>query len=352
LDINDNNIFRQSDISDLNKGEIKKIEKLSGSINIDDSQGVLEYGLGAQRKLADFANSVLSLMRSTKTGDIEYPLSELLSNVKSFDISDIKMKKSQSYGKFVKKARKVLLGYQKIDRQIYSIEVKLEEARNQLLRDIVLLGKMFDKNLEHKKILENYIYGAEKYLEALNTDEIDKEKANAEKQQDIKSASKISDLASRINRFEKRIHDLKLSRMVSIQMAPQIKLIHNTNQMLMEKIQTSLLATIPLWRNQMVIAVALMKQKSALKMQSEFVDKANRALEENSENLKQNTDYIEEKTKSGIEEIEKLKETSKNLISIIDECRQVLILGERQIETSKEELELISKDMDIKNIKK
>jgi len=316
--------------STLNKTEKEDIEKLSEKIDIEDSQSILEFGLGAQTELSDFASSVLAQMRSTKTGDIEYPLERLLMNVQSVDIGDIMTDTKHSYKKYIKKARKVLLGYQKIDRQIYSIEVQLESARNQLLRDIVLLDKMKEKNEEHKKNLEIHIIAGDMYL--------NKNSRNI-------SGNPIDGRTAKITRLEKRIHNLKLSRMISLQMTPQIELVQNTNKTLMEKIQTSLLSTIPLWRNQMVIAQALMKQKSALRMQEEFVDRANDILEENADKLKEKTVQIEMGTEAGILDIAKLKDTSKMLIKAIQECQNAIKLGETEIGKAEKEIMNIKKEI-------
>lgn len=327
----------------LRKSDLAFIDKLSKSIDIDDTQSILEYGLLEQRNLADFASSVLAQMRSTKTGDIDFPLSELLLNVKSFDLNDIVISDKSPYKKFLKKAKKVLIGYQKTDRQIYNSEVKLEEARNQLLRDIVLLGKMDDKNKEHKAALEKHIIAAEQHVKNLeNNKNSNKQNINS----DVESINRLRDLANRIKRLEKRIYDLKLSRMMSIQMTPQIQLMQNANQTLVEKIQTSLLTTIPLWRNQMVIAIALLKQKSAMKMQREFIDKANKELNENAKDLNLSIKDAKSSLIGGAEEIEKLKQTSKNLIDIIVECKKTLRNGEESIKEAKSEILKIKKDID------
>lgn len=329
----------------LRESDLAFIDKLSKSIDIKDTQSILEYGLLEQRNLADFASSVLAQMRSTKTGDIDFPLSELLLNVKSFDLNDIKISDKSPYKKFLKKAKKVLMRYQKTDRQIYNSEVKLEEARNQLLRDIVLLGKMEDKNKEHKAALERYIIAAEQHVKNLEKNK--KLKSNKQNvNSDLKSINRLRDLANRIKRLEKRIYDLKLSRMMSIQMIPQIQLMQNANQTLVEKIQTSLLTTIPLWRNQMVIAIALLKQKSAMKMQREFIDKANKELNENAKDLNLSIKDAKSNLTSGAEEIEKLKQTSKNLIDIIVECQKTLRNGEESIKKVRSEILKIKKDID------
>jgi uncharacterized protein YaaN involved in tellurite resistance len=235
--------------------------------------------------------------------------------------------------------------YEKLSVQIEKITNELDKSRNQLMRDITLLDNLFEKNYDYLKDLDLYIIAGEQLLAELDKTVIPEFKAKAEKSQDPLDAQKLQDMHQFLSRFEKKLHDLKLSRMVSIQTAPQIRLIQNNNQLLVEKIQTSILNTIPLWKNQVIIAITLFRQKKSLSLQKEVSDTTNELLKKNSEMLKGSSIEIAKESERGIVDIETLQKVNTDLISTIEETLKIQQDGRQKRAQAEEQLKKMESEL-------
>ena len=248
------------------------IGRIAASIDLENAQKVMAYGIRAQQDLADFSAQMLDQLRSIKTGDIEAPLETLLDEVQSVSLSGLDAG-DKNTKRFMKKAKKVLAGYNKADKRIFEMEMRLDAVKGDLTRDVVLLDKLKQKNLKHREVLKTYIVAGEKVLA---------EKAKAAKS----PTASVIDEGSALSILEKRIYDLKLAHTIAMQTDPQISLIQSTNRTLIARIQTSLLSTIPLWRSQMILANTLVKQKTLMNMEKSLAEAADEKLKAGAEALK------------------------------------------------------------------
>lgn len=304
----------------------QEIREIAETLDVTDSQEVLEYGISAQTEISEFADSVLQEVRGKDSGHVGEALGELMAQVKSMDIGSLSSEKKGLFGflgRLSRGARVFLARYQKVEAQIDAITARLEDARIQLLRDITLLDRMFDMNIAYRKDLEKYIAAGELRLASLRDTELPALTEKARQTGDDADVRKASDLAQMIDRFDRRLHDLRLSRAVALQTGPQLRLIQGGDQALVEKIQSSILTTIPLWKNQVVIAVTLLRQKNALEMQRRVTDTTNELLTKNAEMLHENVTGSAREMQRGIVEIETLKKVNAELIATLDECLQI-----------------------------
>lgn len=349
---------KELSINDLTADEKKKVEDLTSQININDSQGIIQYGIGAQSNISNFADSILEQVKAKDAGEVGATLTDLMLTVKKLDVDSLSsesfMSKIPLLGSLVNSTKKFIAQYQSIEHHIEEIIDEMNKARMQLLKDITLLDALYEKNKDYMKELEFYILAGEIKLKELSDKTLPELKAAAAASGDTLDAQKVQDLSQMINRFEKKIHDLKLSRMVSIQSLPQVRLIQNNDQLLVEKIQSSILNTIPLWKNQVVIAISLFRQKKALELQKEVTDTTNDLLQKNSELLKTSSLEIARESEKGIVEIETLKKVHENLITTIDETLKIQAEGKTQraqaeVEIGKLENELKAKLAQVKD---
>ena len=331
--------------------DLAKIEEIKKGFNIDNSDEVIGYGVGAQREISDFSDTILDQVRSKDSGFVGEVLTDLMITVKDIDVDSLSTKGSfmaslPIIGDMMDKAKRFIARYDKLSVQIEKIIEELEKARMNLLKDITLLDNLYEKNLSYLKNLDLYIAAGEDKIEELNTDVLPQYKQKADQTNDPADAQRYHDLAQLINRFEKKLHDLKLSRMISIQTAPQVRLIQNGDQVLVEKIQSSILNTIPLWKNQIVIAITLFRQDKALKLQKEISETTNDLLKKNSEMLKDGTIEVAKESERGIVEIETLKKVNNDLISTIEET--IKIQQEGKTKRQNAEVELIKLESELK----
>lgn len=330
--------------------EGQEIQSIAQSIDVTDSQQVLEYGISAQTDISEFADSVLSEVRAKDTGHAGEALGELLVQIKSMDIDGLSSQKTGLaglFGRLSRSARKFMARYQKVDAQIDAIVDRLEDARSQLLRDIALLDRMFDMNAAYRQDLERFIAAGDLRLIELRESELPAMLEAARRSGGDAEAQKASDFAQMIDRFDRRLHDLRLSRAVALQTGPQLRLIQDGDQALVEKIQSSILTTIPLWKNQVVIAITLLRQKSALEMQRKVTDTTNELLEKNAALLRENVTGAAREMQRGIVELETLKKVNAELIATIGECLEIQAEGRtkrRQAEADLKKLETELRD--------
>lgn len=337
--------------NNLEPAEKAAIDEFISKVDITDTTVVLQYGSTAQNKISKFSDNVLDNVKTKETGEVGDLLTDLVTQIKDFD-SDIPVGEDKGgifgiFNSFKKQVQKLVAKYDKVENNIEKIEKQLENHKLQMLKDINIFDKMYEKNLEYFKELSLYIIAGEKKLEELKNVTLPELQAKAEASGDQIDIQKVNDMSNMINRFEKKIYDLKTTRIISIQMAPQIRMIQNNDTELVEKIQSSLINTIPLWKNQMVIALGLTHAKNALGAQREVTNLTNDMLKKNSELLKQGTIQIAEESEKAIVDIETLQKTNKDVIETLDKVLEIHANGrQKRLEAEKE---LVTIEQELKN---
>lgn len=348
---NDQGVLAIDKLSEEQKNKVLSIKR---GISFTDSQAVVQFGVGAQGKIAEFSDTILSEIRNKDSGFVGNSLSDMLVTIKDIDVGSLGNKSPFAsipiIGNIVDAARKFIIRYEKLSVQIERIVSELEKARMQLLKDITMLDKLYDKNWDYLRELDFYILAGKMAIEELQTKVIPEQQEKAKTSSDAMEAQKLQDLLQFSNRFDKKVHDLLLSRMVSIQTAPQIRLIQNNNQLLVEKIQSSILTTIPLWKSQIVIAISLFRQKKALALQKEVTDTTNDLLLKNSELLKQTSVDIARQSERGIVDIETLKKVNEDLIATIEETLMIQNEGSSKRRAAEDELKKLEQELKAKLI--
>ena len=330
----------------LSNEEKQLIDKINQDITIEDSTSVLQYGMEAQTKIAKFSDNVLEGVKNKSTGEVGNVLTDLVAEIKSFD-SNV----TESNNKFLnffrgtkKQLIKLIAKYNTIENNIDKIEKNLENHRIQMLKDIIIFDEMYEKNLEYFKDISLYIIAGDKKIEELNVQLKElREKATQTKEQ--LDAQKVTDMENMINRFEKKIHDLKMTRIISIQMAPQIRLLQNNESELVEKIQSSLTNTIPLWKNQIVLALGISNSKQALDAQHALSNATNELLQKNSELLKQGSIEIAQESERAIIDIQTLNKTNQNILETLDQVIKIHSDGKQKRLEAEKELIVIEEDL-------
>ncbi len=303
-----------------------RVEELKNSINLMDSQTTIQYGVGAQRNISSFSDHILAQVRSKDSGYVGELMSELVLKVKDAGVDQLEdgpLDKIPFLKNASRAVKRFMQRYEKLEVQIDHIEQQLEQARMQMLKDITMFDGLYEKNLEYFQELQIYIAAGEEKLKELREITLPRLHAEASAKGDPMSAQAVRDFEDTVNRFEKKIHDLKLSKTIAIQTAPQIRLIQNNDKMLVDKIQTAVLSTIPLWKSQIVIALGLHRQESVLKMQRSVSDATNTLLTKNAELLKQNSVDVARESERGIVDLQTLKKVNADLISTIEETIKV-----------------------------
>ncbi|MFZ5353163.1 MAG: toxic anion resistance protein [Bacillota bacterium] len=340
-------LVEEIDINKLPEDQRQKVQQIMSEIKIEDSQSVLQYGVGAQSQIASFADNVLSEVRAKDSGFVGEVLTDLMLKVKDLDAEGLSQKKGLFgiFSSIQASTQKFAAKYQKLNVEIERIVDELDKSKMNLLKDITLLDYLFEKNLEYLGNLNQYIIAGSLKLKELNEKVIPEMQAKVNATNDPLDAQRLNDTLQLANRFEKKIYDLKLSRMIALQTAPQIRLIQNNNQVLVEKIQSSILNTIPLWKNQIVIALSLFRQKKALAVQKEVTDTTNALLRKNSEMLKDSSLQIAKESERGIVDIETLKKVNADLIQTIEETITIQQEGRKKRQQAEIELAAIEKEL-------
>ena len=316
----------RTQVEDLTPVQRARVEELKNSINLMDSQTTIQYGVGAQRNISSFSDHILAQVRSKDSGYVGELMSELVLKVKDAGVDQLEdgpLDKIPFLKNASRAVKRFLQRYEKLEVQIDHIEQQLEQARMQMLKDITMFDGLYEKNLEYFQELQIYIAAGEEKLKELQEITLPRLHAEASAKGDPMSAQAVRDFEDTVNRFEKKIHDLKLSKTIAIQTAPQIRLIQNNDKMLVDKIQTAVLSTIPLWKSQIVIALGLHRQESVLKMQRSVSDATNTLLTKNAELLKQNSVDVARESERGIVDLQTLKKVNADLISTIEETIKV-----------------------------
>ena len=334
----------------LTAEEKKAIDEFVEKIDVFDSTQVLQFGASSQAKISEFSDSVLEDVKTKNTGAAGELLADLVSQIKSFDGSIGQEPKGleKLFSNTKKQFDKIVAKYSKIEKNIDTIEQGLEKDKILMLKDVAIFDNMYEKNLEYFKEISLYIIAGEKKLEQLRNEVLPELKKKAEESGEQIDAQKVNDMENTINRFEKKIYDLKTTRIISIQMAPQIRLLQNNEAELVEKIQSSITNTIPLWKNQMVLALGITNAKKALKNQQAVSNLTNELLKKNSETLKQGSIDIAKESERAIIDIETLKKTNADIIETLDSVLEIHKNGRVQRQEAEKELQSIEKELKAK----
>lgn len=306
----------------LTDDEKKQVDAFVKEIELKDSAAILQYGSGIQKKMSDFSEGTLNKVRNKDLGEIGELLTGVVTELKDFDEEESK----GVFGFFKKKIAKaeaLKLKYDKAEASIEKVSKTLEGHQMQLLKDSALLDQLYDLNKVYFRELNMYILAGKKKLRQVMEQDLPQARAKAAASGAPEEAQTVSDMEAMCNRFEKKIHDLELTRMVSLQMAPQIRMIQSSDTMMAEKIQSTLVNTIPLWKSQMIIALGVEHSRQAAEAQREVSDFTNDLLKKNAERLKTATVETAKESERGIVDMETLITTNENLISTIDEVMRI-----------------------------
>ncbi len=341
------------DMSVFSEEELKMINDFSEKIDITDTDVIMSYGSTSQNKIADFSDKALENVRSKDLGSVGTMISDLVVELKGFDVEEESKGFLGLFKKSGNKLESLKAKYDKVNVNVEKISSMLEEQQIQLLKDIAVLDELYAKNESNKKELSMYIAAGKKKLEEATNIELPKLQQIARESGTTEDAQKANDYAQLINRFEKKLHDLEMTRMVSVQMTPQIRLIQNNDTIMAEKIQSTLVNTIPLWKSQMVIALGLSHSQEAIDAEAAVDKMTNELLKKNAEALKQGTIATAEASERSIVEIETLQYTNKSLIDTLDEVLKIQTEGRQkrnaaEVELRKLENELKDKLLEIK----
>ncbi|PLT33386.1 toxic anion resistance protein [Bacillus sp. V5-8f] len=319
-----------------------KAYDLAQQIDPKNHQAMISYGTPAQSKLLSFSNTMLEHVQKKDIGQVGEIINDLMRKLNEVNPDELKPDKpgffGRMFGKLSGSIQETLSKYQKTGAQIDRISVKLDNSKNVLLSDIAMLEKLYESNKEYFQALNVYIAAGELKLEELNIKTIPELKKAAEATNDQMKFQEVSDMVQFADRLDKRIHDLKLSREITIQSAPQIRLIQNTNQALVEKIQSSIMTAIPLWKNQVAIALTLIRQRHAVEAQKQVSKTTNELLLKNAEMLKTNTIETARENERGLIDIETLKKTQENLLSTLEETMRIQEEGRNKRRQAEHEL--------------
>lgn len=331
----------------LTQAEKDAIDDFNKKIDVNDSTQIIQYGAKAQAKISQFSDSVLEGVKTKDTGEVGELLAKLVGEIKSFD-SDI-TSEQKGLSKIFHNAKKQLdiisAKYSKISTNVDGIEKQLENHKLQMLKDIAIFDTMYEKNLEYFKEISLYIIAGEKKLDELRNEVLPELKRKAQESGEQLDAQKVQDMENTINRFEKKIYDLKTTRLISIQMAPQIRLLQNNDAELVEKIQSSITNTIPLWKNQIVLALGINNAKQALESQRAVSDLTNDMLKKNSEILKQGTIDIAQESERAIVDVETLQQTNKDIIDTLDKVIEIHENGRAKRQEAEAQLQDMEKEL-------
>ena len=333
--------------ANLTEEEKRMVDQFVDKIEIKNSNSILQYGVGAQKKIADFSESALNNVITKDLGEIGDMLSNVVHELKNFDESEEKKGILGLFKKGKNKISQMKAKYEKVEDNINKMCSTLESHQIQLLKDVAMLDKMYEINKVYFKELSMYILAGKKKLKKLENEELKKLQENAIRSGLPQDAQEVNDFISLCHRFEKKIHDLELTKMISLQMAPQIRLIQNNDSLMAEKIQSTIVNTIPLWKNQMILSLGVAHSSNAARVQNQVTNMTNELLRKNAEILKTSTIETAKESERGIVDIETLKITNESLISTLDEILRIQNEGRQKRKDA--ELELVNIEEQLKN---
>ncbi|MDR2893546.1 MAG: toxic anion resistance protein [Deltaproteobacteria bacterium] len=321
----------------------QQIKEVAGSIDFNDPALTVSYGARTMNSIAAFADSLLERIRAKDAGPVGDILTDMLLQVRSVDLDNFGkqdgfLQKIPLIGSLFGSIERNLAEMKKVTDQVSEITTKLDQSMVGLLTDIEILEQLFASNKLHHEELSIYIEAGKERLEQARNEELPRLKAEAEASGDSMKAQETRDFADRLNRFERRLHDLQISRTITVQTVPQIRLIQGNNQTLAEKIQSSILTTIPIWKNQMVLAITIYRQQKAVELQKKVADATNEMLLKNAEMLQQASTGAAREVERSVVDIETLREVQKKLISTIEESLKITAEGRTKRQAAEKEL--------------
>lgn len=327
--------------------DVLQIRKLKDDIDFTNNTNILQYGSEVQGNISRFSDQILENVRGKGSGHVGELLSSLTSKVEEFNESSPKkfVRNIPLVGRLVGKADNITNRYDKLSVQVSKISTELDASRNQMMKDIILLDGMYQKNVEYFKTLEIYIEAGKQKVKEANEITLPKLRDEAVKSSNPLAAQVVTDFEESVARFEKKVHDLELSRTIALQTAPQIRLIQNNDKMLVERVNSTILNTIPLWKNQMVIALGLVNQQKAIQMQRQVSEATNNLLRKNAEMLKQNTLDTARENERGIVDVETIEEVNAKLIETVQEVLKIQQEGRSQRQNAEKELVRIEENL-------
>lgn len=331
----------------LTPAERQQVNDIKEKINLMDSGYALQFGSNAQKEMAAFSDSLLSQVRTKDSGQVGELLTDLSGKISDFSSSqsDSFVKKIPLIGSLVNKGENMLSSYEKLSTKVAKISSELEKAKTTMMRDIVLFDNLYQKNLSYFKELELYIRAGEEKLEEMRSQVLPKLRSDAAASSDPMAAQVVNDFESNVDRFEKKIHDLKISKTIAIQTAPQLRLIQNNDKILVERVQGAIYNAIPLWKNQIVIALGLSRQQHVLKMQQAISDTTNELLKKNAEMLKLNTLETAKENNRSIVDMETVKKVNEDLVATLTETLKIQQEGRIARQNAQQELSAIENQL-------
>ena len=334
-----------TEIVNLSPEEREKVELYKSKIDLGSKSNIIQYGAASQNQMVAFSEEVLRQVRTKDMGAVGDTLAGLVSDLKVFDKAISQSGFRSFFQQLRKKIIRIKAEYEKIEKNVVQVEVQLERHYQTMLKDINLFDKLFEKNEQHFRELSLYIYAGEEKLTEVKEQILSALQEEYNQNSDPQTEQKIKDLLQQIDQFEKKIHDLKLSRVISLQLAPQIRLVQNNSMVLMDKIHSSIVNTLPLWRNQMVLALGLVHSQQALEAQRAVTNATNQMLQRNSEMLRNSSAQIARENERSIVDIETLKKVNTDLFATIDEILKIQQEGRQKRQASEVELKKVEDEL-------
>lgn len=338
----------KSDVKPLSEEDKAKVEKLKNELDLRDSTSANLYGVSTQNNIAEFSNEILSKVRAKDAGEVGDLMTDLLVKVRNVNYDDEGgnfLKKIFNSGK--NKIERYIASYDDLSGQIDSISARLQSEQKELVKQVQLFDRLYDQNLNYYNDLEIYIMAGKEKIEDMRQNQLPRLFEEAKKSDNPMAMQVVSDLEANVDRFEKKVHDLKISQTLAMQSAPQIKLIQNNDQLLANKITDAVNHTIPLWKSQTVIALGLAKQEDVLKLQREISDATNQMIRENAKKLKQTTLGVREEAERSTVDIETLEEANKELIEAIQGSIEISKKAKEQRAIAEDKMIKIKDDLKV-----
>ena len=334
------------DISALSPAEQAAVKEFASQIDVLNTEQVMNYGVNAQKNISEFSDAALNSVRTKDLGEVGEKLGDLVVELKGLNYNPEEKKGLKGlFKKSVNNIAQLKAQYDKAEVNVDKIVESLENHEVTLMKDITLMDRMYERNEEYMKELTMYIIAGKMRIEQLRNEELPKYKAKAQESGLPEDAQAANDFANMIGRFEKKIHDLELTRTISVQMSPQIRMVQNNDTLMMEKIRSSINNTIPLWKNQMVLALSLFHSDQAMKAQREVTNMTNELLEANAKALHQGSVEVAKESERGIVDLETLKKTNEELIAALDEVRKIQDDGRARRAAAEQELARIEDEL-------
>ena len=327
-------------VSNLTPAERQQVEEIKNSIDLVDAGKSLQFGGTAQKAMADFSDSILSQVRAKDSGHVGDLLNDLSTKINEFSDSQKSsfVESIPIIGSLVSKGKSLKDSYKTLATKISKIQSELEQSKMTMMKDIALFDKLYEQNVQYFKNLQLYIQAGEEKLTELRTVTLPKLKADAAQSNNPMAGQVVSDFESNVDRFEKKIHDLKISKTIAIQTAPQLRLIQNNDKLLVERIQSAIYNAIPLWKNQIVIALGLTRQQQVLQQQRAISDTTNKLLLQNAEMLKTNSIETAKENARSVVDIDTVKKVNDDLVSTIEETIKIQREGREKRIAAEQEL--------------